>query len=152
MSEKVERRMVDEFLDINYPEWVRLKNQRLGAVVPPGRPGIEIPFEEKYAKGFRRHADAIVSNNTDVIIIEFKIRASIEALAQLEEYGRLFDETPELQTLRWKARRLMLVVAFSDPVVESRAKEKGIEYRVYQPEWVKEYWEKRAYRYRPASE
>jgi len=144
MAERVERRLMMEFLDLYYPEWVRLKNQRVGPIVPPGQPGQVISFEEKYAKGFRRYADVILVKGDDVIIVEFDVRASQEGPASLEHYANLLPQTPELQDLTTKTISKLYVVAFSDPQIEQICKNKGIEYKVFTPEWIKGYWSKRS--------
>ena len=143
MTQQIEKRMMREYLDQNYANWVHLVRQRLGALVPPGQPGEIISFEEKYAKGFRRWADVVAHNLTEVVIIEFKVRADIEGVAQLEFYNSLFETTEELKPL-WKLpRRMEFVVGFPDPVVNREAVNRNINFIVYQPEWLKEYWLKK---------
>jgi len=140
MAQQVEKKLMNEWLDLNFPAWITLKNQRIGAVVPPGKPGEVISFEEKYAKGFRRYADVILTDGNSVKIIEFDVRAKAEGPAALELYNRLLPDTVELTTLKNKPIELIYVVAFPDPVIEAVCKEKGIVYIVYQPDWIKTYW------------
>ncbi|RLE76534.1 MAG: hypothetical protein DRJ44_03865 [Thermoprotei archaeon] len=133
--ERREDKLLKEFLQKYFPDWLTWKRVRLGPVPKPE--------EYKWYQVVRRWADAVVYNGEKVIIIEAKIRAEPGAISQLLLYDKLFPKTPEFRLLKDKPRELLLLVGFPDPEVDELAKEHGIKVAVFCPKWLKEWWIKK---------
>ena len=90
---------------------------------------------------FRRWADAVVVSREELVVIEAKIRSMPGAISQLQLYGELVPQTPELRPYLGLPRVLELVVAVEDPAVRRLAERSGIRHRVYRPAWLPIYLE-----------
>jgi len=127
-----EMRFVNEFLAKEFPTAMTWKRVRLG----PAR----FTEEEKLYQVLRRWADAVVYDGTTVYIIEAKIRPDVRAISQLELYGKLFPKTPEFEMIKDRPVKLVFLTSIMDKEVKALCEEKGIEYKVFSPRWIKEYW------------
>lgn len=127
-----ETRLINEWVKGNYPEALQWRLPRLGPI--PGTEG------DKYYKGLRRWCDYVIFVKDTVFIIEAKMRPKPEGLAELEVYDRLFPKTPEFKELWNKPRKLVYLTTKHDDIIAELSAEKNIEFVVYAPEWVKEWW------------
>jgi len=132
--EKREFRLLSEWLALKYPTWLTWKRVRLGPLPPA-------PAARIYGI-LRRWADAIITNQTEVIIIEAKIWPTVTAVGQLEYYGLLFPQTPEFAFLKDLPLTLVFLTTEEDPTVRAFVEAKGIRYEIFEPDWVKEYKKK----------
>lgn len=131
MAQQREGRLVNEYLREYYPTSAQWKRVRLGSVADP---------EEARIHNVRlRWADAIVDTGDEIIIIEAKIRATPAALAQLELYEDLFGQTPEFSQHWEKPRRLVVLAAAEDQDVRRLAQDKGMDFVLFRPNWIREY-------------
>ncbi|MEM3092174.1 MAG: hypothetical protein QXW26_04690 [Candidatus Nitrosocaldus sp.] len=143
VSEPRERRYVAEYVYTYYPNAIKMFNVRLG----------DVPEQFKYSalaienvnmyKVFRRFVDALVITEDEAILIEAKMIAKAENLAQLELYARLLTETKELQQLIMNKKiRKKLVAVVVDRVLVREAERYNVEVEVYRPSWAVEYAER----------
>lgn len=126
-----ERRLCYEWVVEKHPTALQWRNVRLG----------ELPKGEAVYGVVRRFADIIFYDDDVIHIVEASIRPDILKIAQLEMYGRLFPQTPEFTLFKDKAVKLIFLTTLEDKAVREEAERKGIEYVVYRPDWVTEYWE-----------
>ncbi len=131
MAQQREGRLVNEYLREFYPTSAQWKRIRLGAASDP--------TEARMHNVTLRWADAVVDTGDEIIIIEAKIKASPGVLAQLELYDDLFGQTPEFSQHWEKPRRLVVLAAAEDADVRRLAHDKGMEFVLFRPEWIKEY-------------
>ena len=134
----LESRLVYEWTVANYRTAFSWRKKHLGPL-----PDVKKP---SYYSMLRRWADLVVDLPDKVIIVEAKMRPDPGAISQLELYKKLLPLTPELTPCHGKPIELVFLTTMRDEMVEDLCKEKGIRYVVYQPKWVKEYWEEVQYR------
>jgi len=131
----LENRLVWEYMIKYHPRALQWRRVRLG------------PYPEqeksKLYSVLRRWADCVFVENKTVYILEAKMRAEPGAIGQLELYKKLFPDTPEFYQFRKYPIKLIFLTTIRDKVVEKLCKEKGIQYIVYSPAWVKEWWKKK---------
>jgi len=134
-----EWRLVYEFLITNFRNCLQWRRVRVGPIYK----------NEKLYQVVRRWADAIVycAKEDIVYIIEAKMKPEPGGISQLELYIKLFPKTPEFEMLKDKRVKGIYLTTQDDPELRELAKSKGIEYVVYQPDWVKEYWKERLEKY-----
>lgn len=134
-----ETRLVREWAATVFPRSPLLERQRLG-VLPTQSGGHQLSTEEaRTFKVYHRYADGIVIEPGVVHLIEGKIRGQPGALEQLDLYAKLFPLTAEFQQFRTYPLRKHLVWAIADPVVESLARERGVEVHLFHPDWIDDY-------------
>lgn len=126
----VEKRLLNEWLRERFPTSPPFKQPRLGPTATVQ--------EARLFKSLMRFPDAIVIEKGQVHIIEAKIVPDFGAIGQLEGYNKLFDSTPEFTDFHTTTRNLILLVGQDDVQVRAQAEEKGIEFVVFEPLWVKQ--------------
>ena len=119
--------MREEFLREFHPLHKRWVNIGLG------------PDRGLYGEPFKRKADAIVDTGNELILYEFKLRLSPGSVGQMELYAQLLPDTPILQAVLDKPRRLVIVAGQLAPDIVAFANAKGIEVKLYDPLWVLQY-------------
>jgi len=129
--ERREFRLLEEWIQTNYPNWLVWRRVRVGKARLHG--------EEAIYKMLRRWVDAVLTNLKEVIIVECKIWADIRAVSQLEYYDILFKETPEFEFLWGKPTTLVFLTSEDDAAVRQFVEARGIRFEVFEPAWVKEY-------------
>lgn len=138
-----ERRYVVEYVYNTYPAAIKLFNVRLGDIPERFRFSSLALENANMFKVFRRFVDALVITADEVILIEAKMIAKVENLAQLEMYARLLHQTKELQQLiANKVVKKVLVAVVLDPELAKEAERYNVEVRVYRPAWAVDYAEK----------
>lgn len=128
MYNQKENKYVDEWLMIEHPEDLQWTNERLGAIK-----------DKKMANLLKitlRRCDAIYIEDRTVSIVEAKLRNDIGAISQLNEYARLFGETPKFRAF-WDYRiKKILLVPFEWRDIARACKENNIELVIFRPEWL----------------
>ena len=130
-----ETKLVNEFLWKYYREFPQWKRVRVGTV-----PNFEMA---KLYKVALRFCDAVVITDDEVIIIEGKMAPKADAIGQLEFYKELFRRTPEFSKYAEMPIHLIFLTTKHDFDLEKFAKSKGVDYVVFAPPWVADYWLKR---------
>jgi hypothetical protein len=138
-----ERLLVQQFVFERYPHAIKFFNMRMGNLLPFFEGKVQSVENADMIKVWRKFADAVVVTENEIIVIEAKIVARVETIGQLEMYGKLVEETPELQRFLPKKVRLVLVAVVVDPYLVREAEAKGIEVVLYRPDWAVEYAEER---------
>lgn len=90
-------------------------------------------------KPFKRWADAIIITQDEMILVEGKIRSTPAVIGQLEFYGRIVKETPDLAPYKHLRLVLLLLTPWIDPTIEAYSASKGIRVAHYHPPWIDEY-------------
>ena len=135
-----ELRLLNEWIDRFHSDKHVLTRVRLGAIRP------ELNLEGLTSSDLmmlglhRRWADALIIEQHSKTVVEAKIVAQPVAVAQLELYAALINDTPELAEYRKLQTKLLLLCAVEDPVLTKIARDKGIEVSVYTPSWLNEYF------------
>lgn len=125
-----EARMLFEWLKKFHPtspQWIQV---RLG----------EIPQSNMLYSGIRRYADSIFLTDHTINIVEASMKPKYEKVAQLELYRSIFPDTPEFSTFKDYQVHLIYLTTLDDKYTRDLAEGKGIEYIIYSPAWVKQYW------------
>lgn len=131
MAQQRERRLINEYLMTFRPSDVRWVNVRLGPVANPE--------EARMYSVLQRWIDCILYDGTTITLLEAKIRPDFGVVGQIEAYDSLFSQTPEFQHYWEKPRKLAVLSAYNDVNVRTTCEEKGIEFILFTPEWVKPY-------------
>ena len=125
-----EARLVTEWLQKFHSKNMQWRQVRLGP----------IPNGNTIYSALRRYADAIYLDGNSVVIVEACIRPEHEKIAQLELYRNMFAVTPEFSDVQSYTLRLLVLTTLEDQFVHQLADQNGIEYQVYSPQWIKDYW------------
>lgn len=141
-----ETRLVSEYLAATYPDAIVMERVRLGPVVAVGGNEGLTDAEVRMSGVFRRFADAIVVTKSELIVVEGKMRAAPDAVAQLHLYNELVDDTFDLLDYKHLPRALELVTAIADPAVERMAAKFDVRVRVYRPAWYAQWVQSRSHR------
>jgi hypothetical protein len=128
-----ERRLVQEYVQRTYPNWLQWRNVRVGNY-PYTEQGMMYAFT-------RRWADAIVSDGKVIIVIEGKIRVRAGIISQLQLYLSEVYQTPELSKLGQIPVKGQCVVVFDDEKVRQMAEAAGLIWTVYTPSFMSEIME-----------
>ena len=131
MAQQYEAKLVNEYLISKFPDDLQWRRVRVGPV----------PTKEdaRYYGVMLRWADAIVKHNNIIIIIEAKIKPDLGAMSQIEEYIKLFGQTPEFSEYWALPRKGLLLTCFDSLDIKISCAERGIEYVVFKPVWINEY-------------
>jgi len=125
---KRESRFINEWLMLKFPTALRWKRVRLG------------PISDKklgsLLKITLRWVDAVVYDGEKVYIIEAKLRSDMGAISQLNEYYRLFGETPEFSLLKDKPREKILLIPYRWHDLITAAHREGIKVEIFKPRWL----------------
>jgi hypothetical protein len=126
-----EKRMVREYVALNYPNNIPFFNQRIGPIQPSEIPGL--------THGLRRWVDVLIMLYPKFILIEGKCRPEAGAVSQLTLYKRQFPLTPEFTEYADKEVITRLVTMYEDETVRSMCEEMGHEYEVFRPSFFRAY-------------
>lgn len=135
----IETRLVAEFLAVRFPDARTMQRVRLGTI--PGElpaDGLE-PAELRLLGTWRRWADALVIMPEELVLIEGAVRPDPGDVSQLELYMHLLPLTPELEELRSRPARGLLLYAIDDPVIRRLAADRNFTVEIFRPAWVEEY-------------
>jgi hypothetical protein len=130
-----EYKLVNDYLAAKYPTKTKWKRVRLGPL-----PDVTMSRLFKVAN---LYADAIVWDEPNIIIIEAKMKPVSSAIGQLEAYAKLFPQTPDFSEYKDDPIKLVLLTTYVNITIQNMCKEKGIEYVVFAPSWVADYWRER---------
>jgi len=128
-----ESRLVQDYAIDRYPKAIRWRRVQVGAI-PPGK-------DPKMYGHLRRWADLILYDGKEVVIIEAKMRPAPGAISQLLLYIQLFPKTPEFTLYANKPLRGVILTTMEDIEVRALAEAQGLDYEIYAPEWVRDYWQ-----------
>jgi hypothetical protein len=135
-SENRDMRLVEDYIDQNYPghtKWLRI---RLGTLRE------ELIFkgmakeEERLASVWKRYADAVVLDGEKLILIEGAVNPDLGDISRLLGYEKLLRQTPEFKEYANLPIEKQLVLAVEDKVLEDLAGEANVKVVYYKPEWV----------------
>lgn len=135
-----EMRFLAEWIALFHSHSQVMTRVRLGAIRPElNHEGLNAS-DLKMIGLFRRWADAVIITRSHKTIVEAKIVAHPVAIAQLQLYASLIDQTPELEEFRQLPTKLLMLVAVEDPALTKIARNAGIEVTMYVPSWLNEYF------------
>jgi hypothetical protein len=120
-----EKRMVAEYVLLNYKTCPQWRNARVGDYKEAG--------VSNYYAFLRRWADAIVIDGSKAVIIEGKVKPNPGVISQMLLYMREFPRTPEFTAYKHLTVKGLVLCVFPDANVEEMAKEAGLEWVVYKP-------------------
>jgi len=134
-----EMRLCAEFVQEFFPG-DRVKFQvRLGKPRPGATPSA-IPIDYNWAAYKRRPAaDALVIREHEQVLIETYIKIDLGKVSQLQIYAKLLPNTPDADWDTKLPSRLLIVGALEDPTLTQHARDNGIEFRLFRPDWVNAY-------------
>ena len=131
-SEQVERRYIKEFAYKVYPNalWIGFE-----VPITPIPPAFRRQFPSASPKSFtryRRHCDAVIITETEILLVEAKIRRPIDGLGQLLLY-RHYAPTAEA-VKRWHPRTIVPVIVSpkNDPFLIPVCASNGFRYIIYE--------------------
>ncbi|NMC34958.1 MAG: hypothetical protein GYA36_21260 [Veillonellaceae bacterium] len=104
------------------PHWLRIE---VGAI-PKGEEG---PL---YAR-VRRWCDAVIIEDDHVLMLETKMRPKPDVVGQIQNYARLFPETPLFRRFKDMPLKLRVVAAMVDDDIKAFIEANGIEVEIYKP-------------------
>jgi hypothetical protein len=141
MTEQRERRLIVDYVRTKYPNNTAYFNLRIGGVPDKFNMDPDDEANQSLARPWNRYVDALVVTNTELILIEAKLPAKLEAVAQLMLYQELIPKTPMLKQYAHLPIRLLLVTALPDPELVQFAQKYGIDVDIYQPAYAMQYLE-----------
>jgi len=127
-----ESRLVFDYVSERYPNALQWRRVQVGAI-PKGK-------DPRMYGHLRRWADLIVYDGTEVVILEAKMKPAPGAISQLMLYLQLFPKTPEFSLYVDKPLRGVILTTMEDIEVRALAEAQGLDYEIYAPEWVRDYW------------
>jgi len=134
-----EMRMVAEYLQLNYAQYLCRQRVRLGSIPDKLRGRLLGKGEEHMAGVWRRWADAVVVKPDEIIIIEAGIKPDPGDISKLKLYRSLLPHTPEFEAFANLPIQLELVWALVDVFLEQIARYDGIRVVYYKPDWIGDY-------------
>lgn len=139
-NQMVEQRLVNEWLVATYPREHWQTHVRLGSM-PFGieTEGLDNQEAAMVHSAFARWADAVVALPDRTLLVEAKVVAHPNAIAQLMVYRRLMPFTPGLRIRTELPIEPVMLYARPDEVVLQVAAENNITAVRYDPDWVEQY-------------
>jgi len=92
---------------------------------------------------WRPEVDALVIDETKIILVEAKIQKYMDGLSKLPVYRDLIPTTPELTEFRHLSVNMILLIPAKVDWVEEAAKKSGVRIVVEAPDFIGEAWEDR---------
>ncbi len=135
MTQQLEAKFVNQWLLMNHPDSLQWRRVRLGPL-----PTVDLSRMFMVTQNW---IDAIVKKESEVLLIEAKLRNESAGIGQLLLYDSLFRQTPEFTELHEYPRKLILLCYRNIPAVREAVKQYDIEYVVFQPQWLIDALEKR---------
>ena len=136
-----ETRLVAEYVLKQYAPWQKIFSPRLGPIPPELTEKVGKEQAASLYRVYRPYPDALVITSASLILIEGKIRASVEAVGQLLLYKKLIPVTPELAQYSMLRIDLEIVTPWPNPTLEYAIHDYGIKLVVFHPNWIAEYLE-----------
>lgn len=137
-TQRVETRLVAEYLKATYPQFPHISG------VPLGKVSEKLMAEEGYEKAIRMsrptrpEVDAVVILPRFLILIEAKVWHIIDGMAKLPLYKSLVPFTPELKEYQNNEVIMELVTPWTNPNLEIMCRDAGIYLHVFKPDWINE--------------
>ena len=128
-----------EWLMKTYPDGTWTTNVRLGRPSPERAAMALTPEEERMLTVWHASADAVVVLPDEVHIVEAMVRPEWEKISKLKMYGHLLGVTEEYRPHWYKPRRLIVVAAVTNELVEWFARQEGITWIRYTTPLAEEY-------------
>ena len=91
----------------------------------------------------RYYPDKIFIEDGVVYVLEAKIKRVSSAIGQLLLYNKLFPDTPEFFFAKDFPRKMIMLTALNNDIIEGMAKDHNIEYIVWRPAFIEEELAKR---------
>ena len=142
MTEQRERRMIVDYVRTKYPDATVYYNFKVGGAPSSLEKNTSVIENPNIALPWARYVDALVITPTELLLIEAKLPAKPEAVAQLMLYRQLLPKTPQLSGYLNLPVRLRIVTARPDPQLVEFAAQQGIEVEIFQPDYAMVYLEK----------
>jgi hypothetical protein len=134
-----ETRLIAEYVHTQYAPWEKWFNPRLGPIPDNLREEVGDKKASSLYRAYMPYPDAIVATSEALVIIEGKIRASVEAVGQLILYAQLVRETDAFLRFAHLPVRKEIVTPWPNPTLERLLIEPDIKIMIFTPDWVKEY-------------
>jgi len=134
-----ERRYIAECIEKYFPHDLVFYNLRIGPApigIAEAYPGLDV---DRYARVWKKFADAVSVGETEVRLCEAKLRTVLEAVGKLIAYADRIWETPEITPYIGRKLRKIIFAPVVDPTLDLLLKEHGIELIVERPKWADEY-------------
>lgn len=138
-SEPREMRLIAEWVGNQFPRDKFILNVRLGQLHPDLHPELLTEEERRLVGVWRRMADAVVIKPDKMLLIEAAIRPQPGDISVLMLYKELLPQTPELSEYSHLPVEMILLAVIEDPVIAKIARQQGIKFMTYRPEWIDEY-------------
>ena len=128
--------MLAEWLEVVHPRDTNFSRVRLGESMPnmPGALG----------ENNNLWCDALILGDNDTTIVEAGLYADSKKIGQLEFYKEQFLKTERFLDKRTKPVRLVFLTGEEDKDLRAFTESKGIEYVVYRPKWLVNFFEQKA--------
>ena len=139
MTEQRERRYIVDYCRTKFPNATIFYNFKLGGVPSSLHRDPNVAENPNIAMPWARYVDACVILPDKMLLIEAKLPAKLEAVAQLMLYRQLVPKTPQLSQYLNRVLELRIVTARPDPELVRFANEQGIQVEIYQPDYAMEY-------------
>jgi len=128
-----------EFLRLHYPAFSWRTNVRLGLPEEYLRVEGLTPAARRMLTRWRLELDALVILQNQVELIEALVRPEWWKIPMLLLYERLFKVTPEYRDYWHYSIRKLIVTPYEAPFYQAFAKDLGIDWAMFAPDWIKEY-------------
>jgi len=135
-QQRVERRLVVEYVEQNYPDRLSVYyNLRVGK--PPEAMQRAFPgVPASHFKVWQGFVDALVVLAEEFILIEAKVYHPENGVGQLDRYAEDLYDTEELKIWGPRPIRKLLVTARAPPQLIEFAGKRGVDIAVYRPDWI----------------
>jgi hypothetical protein len=135
-TQQVETRMLSEYLQLTYPQYVQIRAVPLGVVDQSLMASVGYQKAIGLSRPYRPEADAAVILPGALVLVEAKVWNVVNGLAKLPLYKELVPVTPELAQYKDLPVIMELVVGWTNSNLEIMAKKDGVRIKVYCPAWL----------------
>lgn len=134
--------MVADYVKTYFPNARVIQRVRLGSAPEDAKEKYGVDAANRLFKSSFKWADAVVIEDSRVIIIEGKIRTMVNAISQLQYYEVLWKKSEEYQEYWGLPVELWLVAPWFDESTREFAESKGIKCVEFVPDWIEKYLDK----------
>ena len=138
-----ETRLIGEYVATMFPGRRTATMVPLGPVLEELAPELGIVARLRHSRPWRPEVDAVVWRDGVLLLIEAKVADYVSGIAKLPLYRSLVPTTPELaEWASWEVRMRLVVPRFR-AWHQAMAEAAGVEFDVFEPPWMREYWDYR---------
>lgn len=131
--------LLAEWCALYHPSKTVLYEHRLGPV-PQSAIGVQVtPAIARMLARSNSYADALIVDDSQLLVVEAKVIALPGAISQVVYYSRLVPQTIDLAPYRALKVTALVLSAVDNPIVAAMANEQGVLYQVYSPQWISDY-------------